>query len=75
MLWLGCTLTVRCFLFCCVLILLHCAEEGYNELLEDGQDGEGELGQSDAEEGNMAVPSTAGSGKQGSLMFACLGEV
>jgi len=48
-----------------VLTSWLCAAEGYNELSEDGQDGDGELGQSDAEEGNIAAPSTAQSGKAG----------
>ncbi|DBA85678.1 TPA: hypothetical protein ACH3X1_005250 [Trebouxia sp. C0004] len=38
-------------------------KESCNELCEDGQDGDGELGQSDAEEGNTAAPSSAQPGK------------
>ena len=56
-------------------ILLHCAVEGYNGLPENGYDGEGELGYSDAEEGNMQSPAQQGQVKQSSLIFACLDEV
>ena len=52
--------TTRVF-FCCVLTRQRCGAEDY-----DGQEGAGELGDSDEEGGITAAPSLAQSGKLGS---------